>query len=49
MMSPVENPMIISKWLDALVTWFTSWHRQCAFVKRIFVRYSFYEEELVSH
>lgn len=50
MISPVENPMITSKWLALLVTEFTSWLRQCALVKRILVKYSaFVGEDRSNH
>ena len=38
MISPVEKPMMISMWEELLVTSFTSWQRQCAFVNKIFIR-----------
>lgn len=38
MISPVEKPKITSMWDAPLVTVLTSWHRQCAFVKRILVK-----------
>ena len=40
MISPVEKPMMMSMWEEFLVSWFTSWQRQCALVKRILIRYS---------
>lgn len=42
MTSPVEKPMITSMCVALLVTLLTSWHKQCALVKRIFVKYSAY-------
>lgn len=36
--SPVENPIITSRWAPVLVTPLTSWHKQCAFVNRILVK-----------
>ena len=42
MMSPVEKPMMMSRWFGPLVIGLTSWHSACAFVNRIFVRCSSY-------
>lgn len=38
MISPVEKPIITSMWLGLLVTWLTSWQRQCALVKSTLVK-----------
>ncbi len=40
MISPVEKPMITSMCDELLVSRLTSWHKQCALVNKIFVRYS---------
>lgn len=38
MISPVENPMMTSMWDAPFVTMLASWHKQCAFVNKIFVK-----------
>jgi hypothetical protein len=40
MTSPVEKPMTTSICDGLLVSLLTSWHRQCALVNRILVKYS---------
>jgi hypothetical protein len=40
MISPVEKPIITSICVELLVSLFTSWHKQCALVNNILVRYS---------
>lgn len=39
-MSPVENPIITSRFVALFVNGFTSWHSACPFVNRILVRLS---------